>query len=75
MARYRIARASIRIIDTSGEEIIRPVLLYFDAELGEFGGRFVGESKLKGYRFQLSQSSLKYVRDEGTPVNELPRLV
>jgi hypothetical protein len=56
-----------------GIVVQRDVLVHFDAANQLFGIKIIGDTPLKGYTFELFQRELKRTRDEGTPMDEVPK--
>jgi hypothetical protein len=74
MERYRIGKSILIVTKPTGEVVKREVELHFDTLLRTFGVRFVGESPLKGYCFELIENELERIRDLGQPIEYLPTI-
>lgn len=69
--RYKVSRSTLVITKPDGTVVEREIELYLDFRLGTVGVRFVGESQLKGYCFDLIQREIDRVRECGEPLGEL----
>lgn len=69
---FQVARTNLAITKPDGSMLRKEVILFFDSGTRSIGVKFVGESPLKGYAFDLLVSEINRVVAEGVPMAALP---
>jgi len=69
---YKVARTFLAITKPDGTMLRKEVILFADDATASVGVKFVGESPLKGYSFDLILSEIDRVRIHGVPMEQLP---
>jgi len=69
---YKVARTFLAITKPDGTMLRKEVILFADDSTGSVGVKFVGESPLKGYSFDLLTSEISRVQSQGVPMATLP---
>ena len=69
---FQVARTNLAITKPDGAMLKKEVILFFDAGTQSVGVKFVGESPLKGYSFDLLVSEINRVVAHGVPMDQLP---
>ena len=69
---YLVGRTYLAITKPDGSMLKKEVILYADEASGSVGVKFVGESQLKGYGFDLLVSEIQRIRTQGVPMPALP---
>lgn len=69
---FLVGRTNLAITKPDGSMLRKEVILYADPGLGTVGVKFVGESPLKGYAFDLMDSEIERIRATGVPMQGLP---
>lgn len=69
---FQVARTNLAITKPDQTMLRKEVILFFDAQTQSVGVKFVGESPLKGYTFDLLVSEINRVVAEGVPMEQLP---
>lgn len=69
---FLVARTYLAITKPDGTMLRKEVILYYDGKTHSVGVKFVGESPLKGYAFDLLLSEVDRVRDSGVLMADLP---
>ena len=70
---YLVARTNLVITKPNGEILQKEVILYADPKNATVGVKFVGNSPLNGYAFDLINSEIDRVRALGVPMEQLPK--
>lgn len=69
---YLVARTYLAVTKPDGTMLQKEVILYADEATGSIGVKFVGESPLKGYAFDLLNSEISRVQTKGVAMEQLP---
>jgi len=69
---FKVARTFLAVTKPDGTMLRKEVILYSDEAMKSVGVKFVGESPLKGYAFDLLESEIFRVRAHGVPMDVLP---
>jgi hypothetical protein len=69
---FNVGRTHLAITKPDGSMLRREVILYADPGIKTIGVKFVGDSPLKGYAFDLMDSEIERVRASGVPMSALP---
>lgn len=69
---FKVGRTFLVIQKPDGSTLKKEVLLYADESLGTTGVKFVGDSPLKGYSFDLSNAEIERIRASGVPMDKVP---
>lgn len=69
---YKVGRTFLAITKPDGSMLKREVILYSDPATRTIGVKFVGDSPLKGYTFDLMESEIARIRDSGVSMAALP---
>lgn len=69
---FRVARTNLAVTKPDQSMLRKEVILYYDAQTQSVGVKFVGESPLKGYAFDLLVSEINRVMTQGVPMTTLP---
>jgi len=72
MSVFSVARTYLAVTKPDGSMLRKEVILYHDARTGSVGVKFVGESPLKGYAFDLMESEILRVKTSGVQMQQLP---
>lgn len=70
--RFNVARTYLAVTKPDGTMLRKEVILYHDPGTQSVGVKFVGESPLKGYAFDLLGSEIHRVQTQGVPMDRLP---
>ncbi len=69
---FQVGRTNLAITKPDGSMLRKEVILYVDPTNQTVGVKFVGESPLKGYAFDLMNSEIERIRTSGVQMGELP---
>lgn len=69
---FQVARTNLAVTKPDQTMLRKEVILYYDAQTQSVGVKFVGESPLKGYAFDLLVSEINRVMAQGIPMAALP---
>ena len=69
---FKVGRTWLVITKPDGTTLKKEVLLYADVSLGTTGAKFVGDSPLKGYSFDLYDREIERVKSSGVPMEQVP---
>ena len=69
---FQVGRTNLAITKPDGTMLKKEVILYVDPKLSTVGVKFVGESPLKGYAFDLMDSEIERIRTFGVQMGALP---
>lgn len=69
---FQVGRTNLIITKPDGSMLRKEVILYADPGNKTVGVKFVGESPLKGYAFDLMDSEIHRIRVEGVQMERLP---
>lgn len=69
---FNVGRTNLIITKPDGSFLKKEVILYVDPKLKTVGVKFVGESPLKGYSFDLMESEIERIRTTGVQMEGLP---
>lgn len=69
---YQVARTNLAVTKPDQTMLRKEVILYYDARTQSIGVKFVGESALKGYAFDLLVSEINRVMTQGLQMEALP---
>jgi hypothetical protein len=69
---FNVGRTFLIITKPDKSMLKREVILYADPDVRTIGVKFVGDSPLKGYSFDLVDSEVERIRSSGVPMTELP---
>lgn len=69
---FRVARTNLAVTKPDGTMLRKEVILFYDEKTQSTGIKFVGESPLKGYAFDLLISEINRVTRDGVPMEQLP---
>ena len=69
---FQVGRTNLVITKPDGTFLKKEVILYTDPKLKTVGVKFVGESPLKGYSFDLMDTEIERIRASGVPMETLP---
>lgn len=69
---FQVARTNLAVTKPDQTMLRKEVILYYDARTQSVGVKFVGESPLKGYAFDLLISEINRVVSSGVPMEQLP---
>ena len=69
---FKVGRTNLIITKPDGTMLQKEVILYADPKLSTVGVKFVGESPLKGYSFDLHDSEIERIRMSGVSMEGLP---
>ena len=69
---FQVGRTNLIITKPDGTMLKKEVILYADPKLRTVGVKFVGESPLKGYSFDLMDTEIERIRTSGVPMETLP---
>lgn len=69
---YQVARTNLAVTKPDQTMLRKEVILYYDGKTHSVGVKFVGESPLKGYAFDLLVSEIQRVISQGVPMEQLP---
>lgn len=69
---FQVARTNLAVTKPDQTMLRKEVILYYDARTQSVGVKFVGESPLKGYAFDLLVSEINRVVAQGVPMEQLP---
>jgi hypothetical protein len=72
---FQVARTNLAVTKPDQTMLKKEVILYYDAMTQSVGVKFVGESPLKGYAFDLLISEINRVVAEGLPMDQLPNRI
>ncbi len=73
--RFLVGRTNLIITKPDGSMLRKEVILYVDPKNGTTGVKFVGESPLKGYAFDLMDSEIQRIKTSGVQMDNLPERV
>jgi len=63
--KFRDTKSLLIVTKPTGEVVQREVVMYWDSTLNTIGIRFIGDSPLKGYSFELAVTEIGRVMQEG----------
>ena len=69
---FKVGRTNLIITKPDGSMLRKEVILYADPKNGSIGVKFVGESPLKGYAFDLMDTEVQRIRTAGVDMGALP---
>ena len=69
---FQVARTILAVTKPDGTMLRKEVILFHDARTQSVGVKFVGESPLKGYSFDLHDSEIERIRTSGVSMEGLP---
>jgi hypothetical protein len=69
---FLVARTNLAVTKPDQTMLRKEVILFYDARTKSVGVKFVGESPLKGYTFDLMISEINRVAASGVPMPALP---
>lgn len=69
---FQVGRTNLIITKPDGSMLRKEVILYADPGNKTVGVKFVGESPLKGYAFDLMDSEIERIRTSGVQMGTLP---
>lgn len=69
---FLVGRTMLIITKADGSMLEKEVILYADPKLKTVGVKFVGDSPLKGYSFDLRDREIERIRTAGVPMETLP---
>jgi len=69
---FLVARTNLAITKPDQTMLRKEVILYWDPKTQSVGVKFVGESPLKGYAFDLLVGEINRVMSQGVPMDRLP---
>jgi hypothetical protein len=69
---FQVARTNLAVTKPDQTMLRKEVILYYDAKTQSVGVKFVGESPLKGYAFDLLVAEINRVVAQGVPMEKLP---
>ena len=69
---YKVARTFLAVTKPDGTMLRKEVILYADETTASVGVKFVGDSPLKGYAFDLLVSEINRVVARGVLMDQLP---
>lgn len=69
---FLVGRTNLIITKPDGSMLQKEVILYVDPKLLTVGVKFIGESPLKGYAFDLMDSEVQRIRTSGIQMEGLP---
>ena len=69
---FLVGRTNLIITKPDGTMLKKEVILYADPKNKTVGVKFVGESPLKGYAFDLVDSEIHRIRTSGVQLETLP---
>jgi len=69
---FQVARTNLAVTKPDQTMLRKEVILYYDARTQSVGVKFVGESPLKGYAFDLLVSEINRVMTQGVLMEQLP---
>ncbi len=69
---FLVARTNLAVTKPDGTMLRKEVILFYDGGTQSAGVKFVGESPLKGYSFDLLISEINRVVAQGVPMEQLP---
>lgn len=69
---FQVARTNLAVTKPDQTMLRKEVILFYDARTQSVGVKFVGESPLKGYAFDLLLSEINRVIAQGVKMEQLP---
>lgn len=69
---YQVARTNLAVTKPDQTMLRKEVILYYDGKTQSVGVKFIGESPLKGYAFDLLVGEIQRVIAHGVPMDKLP---
>lgn len=69
---FQVARTNLAVTKPDKTMLRKEVILYYDAQTQSVGVKFVGESPLKGYAFDLLITEINRVMAQGVSMEQLP---
>ncbi len=69
---FFVTRTNLAITKPDGSMLSKEVILFYDPQTQSTGVKFVGESPLKGYSFDLLVSEINRVVSSGVQMERLP---
>jgi len=69
---FQVSRTNLAVTKPDQTMLRKEVILYFDAGTQSVGVKFVGDSPLKGYAFDLLISEINRVVVQGVSMEKLP---
>lgn len=69
---FSVARTNLAVTKPDQTMLRKEVILFYDQRTQSVGVKFVGESPLKGYTFDLLISEINRVVAQGVPMEALP---
>lgn len=69
---YSVGRTNLAVTKPDATMLRKEVILYYDPKTKSVGVKFVGESPLKGYAFDLLVSEINRIMTQGVLMEQLP---
>ena len=69
---FHVGRTNLAVTKPDKTMLRKEVILYFDPQTQSVGVKFVGESPLKGYAFDLLIAEINRIMTQGVPLEQLP---
>jgi hypothetical protein len=69
---FKVARTWLAVTKPDGTMLKKEVILFSDVTSRSVGVKFVGESPLKGYTFDILESEIARTQASGVPMEALP---
>lgn len=69
---FMVGRTFLAVTKPDGTMLRKEVILYADLKMKSVGVKFVGDSPLKGYSFDLLETEISRVRSSGVPMEAPP---
>jgi hypothetical protein len=69
---FKVARTWLAVTKPDGSMVRKEVILYADGQTNSVGVKFVGDSPLKGYAFDLLLPEISRVQSSGVQMTSLP---
>lgn len=69
---FKVARTNLAVTKPDQTMLRKEVILFFDPKTQSVGVKFVGESPLKGYTFDLLITEINRVVASGVEMSQLP---
>lgn len=70
--KFLVGRTNLIITKPDGTMLTKEVILYADPSSATIGVKFVGESPLKGYQFDLMDTEISRIRASGVQMERIP---
>jgi hypothetical protein len=69
---FKVAHTNLAVTKPDGTMLRKEVILFYDSGTQSVGVKFVGESPLKGYTFDLLITEINRVVASGVEMSKLP---